>query len=497
MHSGAYGIGPHLRQRRLLVCGITVGLVSLGLYLATLAPGLTWAHDSGDGGELAAAARTLGIAHPPGYPTYLLLAHVFTLLPVGEVAVWTNLFSALCAATTSVLLAFVLMGMTDRWSVAIGAGLALSISPLLWSQATVTEVHALNGLFTALLLVLLSLIRPGVRRTQRQSACLAMAVGCVWGLSLGNHPTALFCAPLAALALWRLHRAGLLGAIGVVLGLAVYLYLPLRAAANPPINWGDPRTLDRFWWMVSGTLYHPFLFSTPIAYLPVRLLAWANVLSRQFGWIGLMVTALGGMALWETDRASLGVTSTTVALCSIFAIAYNTSDSYLYLVPALVSLGLWLGMGLNWLLSVPGAWARWTARMARLGAVLTIALALVAAICRFPVQNLHSERTVYDFEATVLGRAPAEALILSQRDTYTFSLWYFQHALGRRSDVTVVDLGLLEYNWYTARLSRRLALGSTDLLATEDRDFWQAIQVLDRPVCTIASEGPRLVCSEP
>ena len=80
-----------------------VGLIGLCLYLATLAPGLTWAHDSSDGGELAAAAYTLGIAHPPGYPTYVLLAHLFTRLPVGEVATRTNLFSAVSAAAASAL----------------------------------------------------------------------------------------------------------------------------------------------------------------------------------------------------------------------------------------------------------------------------------------------------------------------------------------------------------------------------------------------------------
>ena len=100
------------------VCVVAVGLVSLCVYVATLAPGLTWAHDSADGGELATAAATLGIAHPPGYPTYLLLAHVFTRLPVGEVATRTNLFSALCAASASALLAWTLMGLTMRWPVA-------------------------------------------------------------------------------------------------------------------------------------------------------------------------------------------------------------------------------------------------------------------------------------------------------------------------------------------------------------------------------------------
>ncbi|MBC7222995.1 MAG: DUF2723 domain-containing protein, partial [Anaerolineae bacterium] len=57
------------------------GLV-LALYGVTAAPSLTWAHDSADGGELLAAAQTLGVAHPPGYPTYLPLLHGWTRLPL-------------------------------------------------------------------------------------------------------------------------------------------------------------------------------------------------------------------------------------------------------------------------------------------------------------------------------------------------------------------------------------------------------------------------------
>ena len=216
-----------------MLLAAAVALLGLALYLATLAPGLTWAHESGDGGELAAAAYTLGIAHPPGYPAYLLLAHLFTRLPVGEVATRTNLFSAVSAAGACALLTWTLARAQIKSIGAAGAGLALALSPLLWSQATVTEVYAFNALFVALLL---SLVPWNTNEGQQdpRAACLrGLALGTIWGLSLGNHPTALLCAPLLILALWRLGRsAWAAGGTGLALGLSVYLYLPLRAAAG-------------------------------------------------------------------------------------------------------------------------------------------------------------------------------------------------------------------------------------------------------------------------
>src|SRR5690242_21909472 len=67
-----------------------VFLVSLVVYCLTLAPTVTLV----DSGELIVAARFLGVAHPPGFPLYLIFAHLFSLLPIGSIAVRINLASA-------------------------------------------------------------------------------------------------------------------------------------------------------------------------------------------------------------------------------------------------------------------------------------------------------------------------------------------------------------------------------------------------------------------
>ncbi|MER3458900.1 MAG: hypothetical protein C4309_10005, partial [Chloroflexota bacterium] len=59
------------------------GILALGIYARTLAPTISWAHASGDGGDLIAAVYTGGVPHPTGYPTYLLLGSLFTALWPG------------------------------------------------------------------------------------------------------------------------------------------------------------------------------------------------------------------------------------------------------------------------------------------------------------------------------------------------------------------------------------------------------------------------------
>src|SRR5260221_6952190 len=84
-----------------MLCPLLVGAGALIVYLATLAPGLTWANNGADGGDLITAAVTGGVAHPPGYPTYLLLAPAPLAPPFRSLALPPNPLSPSCAAAAS------------------------------------------------------------------------------------------------------------------------------------------------------------------------------------------------------------------------------------------------------------------------------------------------------------------------------------------------------------------------------------------------------------
>ena len=151
-----------------LLCAGTVFLVALLLYSWTLAPTVTLT----DSGELIVVARGLGIAHPPGVPLWIILAHLASLMPFGNVAQRINFSSALFAALACAMLTLVVaeliitasclaaakrrkrgtkkteeLGVTPLMvaAPAMGAGLLMVFSRTLWSYATITEVYALNA----------------------------------------------------------------------------------------------------------------------------------------------------------------------------------------------------------------------------------------------------------------------------------------------------------------------------------------------------------------
>lgn len=451
--------------------GPGAGLAALALYARTLAPGLTWAHHGADGGDLLAAALTGGVPHPTGYPTYQILLRAAIALFPGEPARAGNWLSAACAACAVGLLADLAQrALTDGrsqqgWPVvcALAAALSWAASPLLWSQAVITEVYALHALAVVLVLWLLWRWRE-VAVAGRPAHRWLAATGLVFGLGLGNHLSLVLLLPAAMAWLWG-HRhlwmntpAGAEASAALALGLSVYLYLPLAAAGGGPVNWGDPRTPAGFWWVISGRAYADlFLGLSPLAIL-ARISAWGHMALGQLGggpW-GLLLALAG---LWWIDRRrhvwwrTTGLVALTYA---IYSLAYRTVDSYVYLLPVWAMAALWLAAGLAWLGEQVANLAKAHGqRLAWLVAVVALVLLPGAAVLRSRHANdLSGDHEARDFVASMLAEAEPGAVILVATDRPTFALWYARYGLGQRTDVTPLNIHLYDFQWYRTSLRR-------------------------------------------
>ena len=184
---------PALAGRSGRVGAALVAGLALVVYVRTLLPGEAF----GDWGEMQTVPHILGVAHPTGYPTYILLAWLAELLPIGSVAFRANLLSAVFVAATLATLVLIAIRLGVRPSLAIAAGLAIGAVGTVWAAATVAEVNPLHMLFAALILH-----RALVWEARREPRDLAIG-GLLIGLSLGNHLLTLFIAPFVALfVLW-------------------------------------------------------------------------------------------------------------------------------------------------------------------------------------------------------------------------------------------------------------------------------------------------------
>ncbi len=135
---------------------VVVGVGFFLLYVFTLAPDVLAA----DSGELQVVAAQLGVAHPPGFPLYTLVAHLFVrLLPFVSPAYAVNLFSAATSAVTAAVVFLAAYLITRDRIASLIAVVALGTATTFWSQATTANVRSLTGLFVALILFALLAFR--------------------------------------------------------------------------------------------------------------------------------------------------------------------------------------------------------------------------------------------------------------------------------------------------------------------------------------------------
>jgi hypothetical protein len=229
---------------------IAAGLVFV-LYLVTLAPSAAmW-----DTGEYIAAAKVLGLPHPPGNPFFMLIAHAFGSLPIPvSYAARINIMAALASAISAGFWFLITERIVARWILdrrqrLVVAGLATLIGATaftVWNQSVVNEkVYTLSLLFFTIVswLMIQWIEDPDSPRADR----LLILVAFLLGLGYSNHPAGFLPLPAAGVAVlmvrWRtlLRWKLVLAALGaLIIGLTPFIYLPVRAAYFPGINEGAP-----------------------------------------------------------------------------------------------------------------------------------------------------------------------------------------------------------------------------------------------------------------
>jgi len=248
MASSAY---DSLDHRPSYVAATIAGFSVLALYVLTLAPETAmW-----DTSEYIAAAYTLGIPHPPGNPTFVLIGRVFSILPIApSVAMRVNLLaaisSAIAAAMWFLVAERVLVGwFTERWQRISGGALAVLIgatSFTVWSQSVVNEkVYTVS--LALLAIVAWLTVRWCDDPDGPKADKLLVLIAYIMGLGYGVHMAGILPAPAVGLAVLLRRPATILRGkllafcIGaLVLGGTPFLTQPIRAAYFPAVNEGEP-----------------------------------------------------------------------------------------------------------------------------------------------------------------------------------------------------------------------------------------------------------------
>ena len=419
-------------------------LAGLGglLYWHTLAPGLLPA----DSGEFQTVVATLGVAHPPGFPLYTLLGHLFTWLPGLSPAYSLNLFAALTSSLTLYLVYLTAYRLTTHHGASITAVLALATATTFWSQATTANVRSLTALFAAFILYHLICFRQADKKTADYHLLWA-ALGLGFGLT--HHASLLFMGLLFGFALLlfdptfiRQPRRWLRPILAGLAGLLPWLYLPWRASAGAEGAAGLA-TWTGFWdhVLARGFSGDFFYFAQPDLLWP-RLGVMGNVLTFQFnGWL-LGGMLLGGLWLLWRDRPLALLLVGSFGLHTLITAVYRAPQTVEYMLPAYVPLVLMLAYGcagFSEQYSVSSVqFSVFSRRMTGGITAVFLTAVMLQGWHHYPsYAALSQQNPARDYAQPILEAAPADALILAHWHWYT-PLHYLQTVEGQRPDVEVV-----------------------------------------------------------
>jgi len=407
---------------------LLAGAIALGVYVLTLYPGL--GDGDGDSAKFAFLGRVLGTAHPPGYPAYVLVSHLFSYLPIGTLAYRINLMSACCAALAVVATYGSARALGCRASAAVAAALGLGFGQAFWAKAELAEVYALGACLVAGAVAGLL----WWHRTRRIRWLLA-AVACT-SLAFGNHLTVVATIPaLVVFALvsdWRAclrMRVVVATAAIVALGVAQYGFIVLRTHMAAPYLESRAESWRELWGVVTAQRYAGAMFQTDATTLVVvRVPELAGIIGNELGVMGTAWLIAGMFALGLRRRPEL-----LLLAFGALGVAWLTlnvdADTQGFLLPAFVLLWPLTAVGLE--TTSAAAAAHWP----RTGAVVVAACAVMIPVWQlwsnFALNN-HSRATAksayYDAVFEVL---PARAVIASENYATDTAVLY--KLLGERA----------------------------------------------------------------
>ena len=481
----------------------------LTLYVATLPRTVVLEDD----GLFLMAGVHLGVAHPPGYPLYTLIVHLFTRLPFGDAAFLGHLSSAVLGALGCGAVYACARLLRASPAPALTAVWLFGVSEHFWSQAIITEVYTLNAL---LFFATYALLLEGARDPRRAWPLVAAAT--CWGAGLANHwPLMVLATPGLLLALapvWRDVLRRLPRLLGAVLVSAVlpYAWMVWLSHQSPIISfYGSIDTWSDFWFFVTRQGYSGVDVS-PSAGWSDRwsFLVWfARDLVRQstlpgfalaLVGLGTLLRPGGPAAVTAGGSGVLALLGNSLVLILLLGFDFDEFQVAVFRPYPLICYGvvaLWVAAGLQWLLgrlqaTLAARWpdgapgvspAPWAARgPAALAGLAGAAMVVSSASASWPVNDRSGSDFVERYAEVLLEALPQNAVLFVNADT-TAPLGYYRYVEERWPDVTLYHLQGLVYanrlfDPFMSPVERRGALdrfvGSTasPVFVLRDSDFY-------------------------
>ena len=404
----------------------------------------------GDSGELITACYGLGIAHPPGYPLFTLMGKLFTFLPLASIAFRVNLMAAFFGSLACTVFFILLNSLFSRkYSLAaLFSSLTLALGTVFFSQS----LQAKGGIYTLNVFLAVLLLIVVLKYSYEKNIKFLYLAGLFMGLALANHHTALFMMPVVLYLIIKDSKDGwfiktlFFSVITVLVAGVLYLYLPVRASAEPLINWGNPHNFERSVYHIVRGQYgaltaNAFSFNRAFSEIAV----FFELMFKEY-YAFLLAALLGGYYLYKNKKILLLPSVFLVFSGLILLLALNTDTDYKNIETLKVFCMLsFLGAAI-----LVFAGFVFLYEKSKLPALLLFSVFLIP-VAVSGINTVRSDKTelAYKFNVNLLKTLPKGSLLFCYGDNIMFPLVYLNKVEKLRSDLFIYDdIGCIFKNIY-------------------------------------------------
>ena len=455
-------IFDYIKKYNYLIIPFSIFILTFFLYVHNLSRFIY----GGDVGDILLAVGVRGVAHPSGYPLYTLLGIIFSLLPIDQpLAYKVGLVSALFASLSVVILYLICLRLTKNKYISLISSLTLAFSYIFWLYAEVAEVFSLAGFFILILFYLTLLFY------EKKANIYLYLLAFLAGLSLSHHLIILILFPslffLIIRSKWKIildFRLLFTCFFLFLLGLLPYLYIPIAASHYPLYSWDNAINLNNFIRLITRADYGwgNAVMEKELIKSSINMRFWAVIKYYvdlyHIATIFVLAFSLFGIAnlLLKKKFTILFCLLISYILFGPFFIFYNSSGPIIYpyttgvierfyifsLIFIMIFFSLACSLVLDSMEKILKSKRISKNRINIYKFILYLVFLIIPfylLIINFKTTDLSNVSIGEEMGKDYLINLPKDSFLFISGDTATQNIWYVQHILGFRKDVTVIN----------------------------------------------------------
>ncbi len=395
-----------IKKKYILPC--ILSFTSFIAYLFTLSRNVNF----GDSGEFITASYLNTVAHPPGYPLYTLVGHIFSWLPIGSVAFRINLMSAVFASLSIFFLGLYLENITKNKYAIVSASIFLGFSHLFWSQSVIAEVYTLMVFFIILLMYMIS----EWEKTKDMQRLYVIAL--IASLSLGNHILIVVFFPAFIYYIYskkpKLTQKNLMMLLLFFLaGLLIYLKLPV--SSSNVFNYGDMADPKTFVSHVTMKLYRERFAEISLDSFSIPMQAILFIINEYMIYLGLCVFGL--FSLWAKHKKIIFSWMILICVYVILSILNSSIFTEVHYLPIIVLSSILMGAGVGYVVLLFPQYKKFV--------LIFVLLFPLFTLFRYPGVNMAQDRSAVEYFEYISGTMEQNSMYIAKGDDDFYPALYF------------------------------------------------------------------------